>query len=139
MVQKVFFNRLEREENRQVADLSGREIAVLSPLLILMVVIGVYPTPLMQRMEPSVRAVLERVESANPDLGLAELGVRAEATPPAPLGAPSGPALLDVDPSPWVPPGAIAAGPATPTDLLDSDPAPLAAPIPGVAWTDDED
>jgi NADH-quinone oxidoreductase subunit M len=86
MVQKIFFNKLEREENRKVEDLSGREIAVLSPLLILMVVIGVYPTPILERMEPSVQAVLERVESVNPDLGLAELGVRAALpeTPPDP-------------------------------------------------------
>ena len=46
-------------------DLSGREIAVLSPLLALMIWIGVHPTPFLERMEPSLRTVLERVEAPN--------------------------------------------------------------------------
>jgi NADH-quinone oxidoreductase subunit M len=97
MVQRVFFNRLNKPENRAVQDLSRREIAVLAPLLALMIIVGVYPTPLLERMEPSVRAVLERVERSNPDLGLAELGVRADA----------GGALSAVTPSDSPPGGAV--------------------------------
>ena len=82
MVQKMFFNRLTKPENRAVQDLSRREIAVLAPLLALMIILGVYPTPVLERMEPSVRAVLERVERSNPDLGFAELGVRADLLEP---------------------------------------------------------
>ncbi|MDH3206234.1 MAG: NADH-quinone oxidoreductase subunit M [Gemmatimonadota bacterium] len=62
MVQKVFFNKLETSENREVADVTGREIAILAPLCALMIWIGWNPTPLLERMEPSVRAVIERVE-----------------------------------------------------------------------------
>jgi NADH-quinone oxidoreductase subunit M len=62
MVQKVFFNKLEKDENRHVADVSGRELAILAPLVALMIWIGWNPTPFLQRMEPSVRAVIERVE-----------------------------------------------------------------------------
>ena len=43
-------------------------IAVLAPLVGLMIWIGWHPTPLLERMEPSVRAVIERVELANPEL-----------------------------------------------------------------------
>ena len=68
MVQKIFFNALDKPENRAVKDLSGREIAVLAPLVGLMIWIGWHPTPLLERMEPSVRAVIERVEQANPAL-----------------------------------------------------------------------
>jgi NADH-quinone oxidoreductase subunit M len=82
MVQKVFFNELERPENREVRDLSGREIAILAPLLALMILIGVHPTPVLERMEPSVRVVLERVEAGALDLGVAELGTRAHAPEP---------------------------------------------------------
>lgn len=82
MVQKVFFNALDRDENRQVADLSPREIAILAPLVVLMVGIGVNPAPIMERMEPSVRAVIERVEGVEGDLGMAELGIRADVTEP---------------------------------------------------------
>jgi len=66
MVQRVFFNQLEAPENREVQDLSKRELAILAPLCALMIWIGWHPTPLLERMEPSVRAVLQRVESARP-------------------------------------------------------------------------
>jgi NADH-quinone oxidoreductase subunit M len=64
MLQTIFFNKLETGENREVEDLNGREIAILSPLCALMIVIGCNPTPILERMEPSVRVILERVEDA---------------------------------------------------------------------------
>jgi NADH-quinone oxidoreductase subunit M len=64
MVQRVFFNTLEMQENREVEDLSRREMVILAPLVALMIWIGWNPTPLLERMEPSVRAVIERVEGA---------------------------------------------------------------------------
>lgn len=73
MVQTVFFNRLEDEENRKVEDLSRREMAVLAPLVLLMILLGVYPKPILERMEPSVQSVIERVESRT-GLGVGELG-----------------------------------------------------------------
>jgi NADH-quinone oxidoreductase subunit M len=72
MVQRVFFNELETTENREVFDLSGREIAILAPLCALMIWIGWNPTPFLERMEPSVRAVIERVE------GVAEVEAPAD-------------------------------------------------------------
>ncbi len=80
MVQRVFFNELETAENRAVPDLSRREVAVLSPLLALMIVLGVHPTPVLERMEPSVRVVLERVEQAAATSTALELG-RSTMTP----------------------------------------------------------
>jgi NADH-quinone oxidoreductase subunit M len=64
MVQTVFFNKLDKTENRDMADLTSREIVILAPLVALMIVIGWHPTPVLERMEPSVRVVLERVEAA---------------------------------------------------------------------------
>lgn len=78
MVQTIFFNRLDREENRKVEDLSRREIAVLAPLVFLMIALGVYPKPILERMEPSVQAVLERVESRGKRFGSGELGRSVE-------------------------------------------------------------
>ncbi len=74
MVQKVFFNALEKKENREMDDLSPREIAILGPMVALMIWIGFHPTPFLSRMEASVVTVLERVQ-----------GVRANL--PAPFGA----------------------------------------------------
>jgi NADH-quinone oxidoreductase subunit M len=62
MTQRIWFNKLERDENR-IEDLSKREMAILGPMLALMIILGVFPTPVLERMEPSVRAVLERVEA----------------------------------------------------------------------------
>jgi NADH-quinone oxidoreductase subunit M len=78
MVQSVWFNQLDKEENRLVSDLSRRELVILTPMVALMIWVGAYPTPLLRRMEPGVQAVLERVESGR-RLGSAELGRGAEA------------------------------------------------------------
>ncbi|NJD19684.1 MAG: NADH-quinone oxidoreductase subunit M [Gemmatimonadetes bacterium] len=70
MVQKVFFNKLEKPENREMKDLSGREMAILAPMCALMILIGWNPTPILSRMEASVQAVLERVEAAAPGVSV---------------------------------------------------------------------
>ncbi len=64
MVQRMLLNALDREENEKLIDLSFRERAILAPILILIVLIGVYPTPFLERMTASVEALLERVEAA---------------------------------------------------------------------------
>ena len=45
MYQRVMFGEVTRDENRQLADLSVRERAVLVPVLVLIVWLGVFPTP----------------------------------------------------------------------------------------------
>jgi NADH-quinone oxidoreductase subunit M len=100
MVQRIFFNTLESDENREVHDLSGREIAILAPLLALMIWIGWNPTPLLERMEPSVRAVLERVEFAGAQAEAdVEVPVRPALTfvevPPEPAAAGAAPSLAE--------------------------------------------
>ncbi|MEC9355141.1 MAG: NADH-quinone oxidoreductase subunit M, partial [Gemmatimonadota bacterium] len=67
MIQRVFFNPLEKQENREIEDLSKRELAILAPLCALMIWIGWNPTPLLDRMEPSVQVVLERLNEATLD------------------------------------------------------------------------
>jgi hypothetical protein len=47
-----------------IADLNRREIAVMVPLLALMFFMGLYPRPLLNRMEPSVDTLLARVRIA---------------------------------------------------------------------------
>ncbi len=65
MVQRILFNKLDKEENLTFPDLSRREMLVLAPLLILMIWIGVQPTPIMEKMGPSVDRILERVRSSS--------------------------------------------------------------------------
>ena len=46
-----------------LADLGLREILIMVPLVVLIIGLGVYPKPVMDRIEPSVEAVLDRIES----------------------------------------------------------------------------
>ena len=66
MVQRIFFNRLDKEENRVVPDLSRRELAILVPMIALMIWIGVQPAPIMRRMEPSVELLVGYVTRGGP-------------------------------------------------------------------------
>jgi NADH-quinone oxidoreductase subunit M len=61
MVQRVFFGKVTNPKNRSLADLSWREIGLLAPLLFLMVFMGVYPRPFLDRSDASVKQIQERV------------------------------------------------------------------------------
>ena len=60
-LQRVLFNPLDKPENEKMTDLTPRELAVLVPLLACIVWIGVYPKPLLERMEPAARQLIEQV------------------------------------------------------------------------------
>jgi NADH-quinone oxidoreductase subunit M len=62
MVQKVVFNRLDRPANRRIPDLNARELAILVPLVALILWLGFYPKPFLDRMEPAARDVLAAVQ-----------------------------------------------------------------------------
>ncbi|MFQ5855497.1 MAG: NADH-quinone oxidoreductase subunit M [Anaerolineae bacterium] len=58
MFQQAFFGPLTNPENEKLVDLSAREVLTLIPLVIMIVVIGVYPQPFLRVIEPSVQALL---------------------------------------------------------------------------------
>ncbi len=61
MFQRVMFGKITKPENRVLKDLSGREILVLSLVVVFIVWIGIYPRPFLSRMEPTVKAYIEYV------------------------------------------------------------------------------
>ena len=61
--ERVFTGEVRREENRSLQDLSAREVAVLAPLAVLVVVIGLYPKVLLDRVQPATEAILDRIEA----------------------------------------------------------------------------
>ena len=61
MVQRVFFGKVTNEKNRSLADLNWREIGLLAPLLFLMIYMGVYPKPFLEKTESVVKGLQERV------------------------------------------------------------------------------
>ena len=62
MYQRVAFGELRHEANRRLADLTPREWAVLVPVLVLIVWIGVYPKAFTAKTEASVQALIAQVE-----------------------------------------------------------------------------
>ncbi len=62
--ERVMFGPITKKINETLSDLGAREIAVMVPLIVLMVVMGLYPRPLISRMAPSVDALLARVRTA---------------------------------------------------------------------------
>ncbi|MCZ7628211.1 MAG: proton-conducting transporter membrane subunit [Microthrixaceae bacterium] len=66
-------------DNATMADLRPAEMGVMVPLLALMVFLGVYPTPLLERMEPTVQAVLEHVEESVPGFHAPDPGAEPKA------------------------------------------------------------
>jgi NADH-quinone oxidoreductase subunit M len=52
--------------HRRFGDLSGREIAVLAPLVALILVLGIYPKPVLDVLTPSVGATLTDVGVSDP-------------------------------------------------------------------------
>ncbi len=64
--QRVFHGEPD-DENRTFPDLGTGEKLVMLPLIVLIVGIGVYPKPMLERIEPSVRALIEHVEREVPD------------------------------------------------------------------------
>ena len=61
IVQKVVFNALKRTENRMIPDLNGRELAILVPLVALILWMGLYPRPVLDRMAPAAQDALTAV------------------------------------------------------------------------------
>lgn len=59
--QRTFHGPVTNDENRVLKDLTLRERVVLAPVIVLIVVIGVWPKPFLERMEPSVSKAIERV------------------------------------------------------------------------------
>src|SRR5207247_2255386 len=62
MYQRVVFGPLTHDENRALGDLSTRELVVITPVIALCVVMGLYPAPFLARIEPSVRRILARLK-----------------------------------------------------------------------------
>ena len=63
MFRRVSFGPLSNPENQRLNDIGAREIAILAPLLALILLMGVYPRPFLERMKPSVELLIKRVET----------------------------------------------------------------------------
>jgi NADH-quinone oxidoreductase subunit M len=62
--QRVFFGKLENAANQKLKDLSVREWAVLVPVVVFIVWIGVYPHTFLQKSELASKQVVEQIQDA---------------------------------------------------------------------------
>ncbi len=60
VVQKVFFGPLSNPKNKHLDDMNARELFAIAPLVGLIFIIGFFPSLFLDRMGPSVDAVLDR-------------------------------------------------------------------------------
>jgi NADH-quinone oxidoreductase subunit M len=65
-LQRVIFNQLDKSENEKLPDLSLRELVVLAPILAAIFWIGIYPKPVLSRMEPAAQHLIDQVKPAPP-------------------------------------------------------------------------
>lgn len=61
MLQRVLFGKLDKPENATLKDLNLRELGLIAPLLILMLLLGVFPRPFLDRSKGAVEAVQIRL------------------------------------------------------------------------------
>jgi NADH-quinone oxidoreductase subunit M len=59
--QRTFHGPVTNDENRVLKDLSIRERIVVAPLIVMIIVIGVWPRPFLSRMQPSVERAISAV------------------------------------------------------------------------------
>lgn len=60
--QRMFHGPLEGADNEHTSDLNRMEIGIMAPLVVLVVLIGLYPAPLFDRVAPSVDRVMVEMD-----------------------------------------------------------------------------
>jgi len=61
--QRMMFGPVTNHQNEKLQDLNARELLYLAPLVVLIFGMGLYPQPLLDRIQPSVDAFLGRIEA----------------------------------------------------------------------------
>jgi NADH-quinone oxidoreductase subunit M len=82
LYQRTMFGKIENPKNERLPDLTLREFVTFAPLIALAFWIGLYPTPVIERLQFSVNKVVARVNpgALSPE-ALAECTTPGEATP----------------------------------------------------------
>ena len=79
-IQRIIFNPLDKPANEHIPDLNRRELLLMAPLVAVIIWLGVYPAPVLKRMETAAQALVTRVERGIP---AAATGATVAATIPA--------------------------------------------------------
>ncbi len=82
-IQRILFNALDKPENMHIPDLNWREIAIAIPIVITIVWLGVYPAPVLRRMEPAATKFVTdvRAHSLPPSVPTTTVAFKTENSP----------------------------------------------------------
>ena len=83
LYQRMFFGNIDNPKNKNLTDMSGREWAYMTPLVILSLWIGIYPKTFVDYIQQPVAAVVRQVRPDYPIPGMPP----AATTPPEPQRA----------------------------------------------------
>src|SRR5687768_15776677 len=62
-IQRILFNPLDKPANAHLTDLNRREVALMIPLVVIIIWLGLYPAPVLRRMEPSAERLVRLVQT----------------------------------------------------------------------------
>jgi NADH-quinone oxidoreductase subunit M len=99
MFQRVMFGELDNPKNQKLLDLNAREIGIMLPLLVLIFVMGLYPNPFIEKMDPAIKKLVAQTK-------------RASMTAQIPAALPAGHPVVSTEQSPEAVQTAPAAVPA---------------------------
>jgi NADH-quinone oxidoreductase subunit M len=63
--QRVFHGEPVHVDNRTLKDLGAREVVMLAPLVAVILFIGVYPSPFLERIEPAAQRVVTQLNESS--------------------------------------------------------------------------
>lgn len=63
LYKRSFFGEVTKEENRKLPDLNAKELSALIPLVALVVLLGVYPKPVLGPIDMSVKKMINLMDS----------------------------------------------------------------------------
>jgi NADH-quinone oxidoreductase subunit M len=91
LFQRTMFGKVDNPANAALEDLNARELATFVPLIALAIWIGLYPTPILHRLQSSVGRVVVRVNSVyGPAIAKAEADCNRPSAPVLEPGMPAG-------------------------------------------------
>jgi NADH-quinone oxidoreductase subunit M len=109
LYQRTMFGKVENPKNEKLLDMNLREIATFVPLIILAVWIGIYPSPFLRILSPTVNTVIARLNPAYPAVAAAAAAKQKDCDENKALTAFTTPPCGDAAAPP--PAGAVAAQP----------------------------
>jgi hypothetical protein len=65
MFQRVMFGELDNPKNQKLLDLNAREVCIMVPLIVMIFVMGIYPKPFIDKMDPAIKKLVSQARSAS--------------------------------------------------------------------------